>query len=223
MDHQDLSKEINKKIEDIKKKVLSGELSLLDVELFPIFENLKDSLNIYNIDKYSITYTSAFKLLSQKFEELKIYLSYLDNKDKFINFIKTNPKDFEISELLEDCWMKPFTIKTLSLEFLEYSIERLIADKQDLFSIEPIDKIDIKTNFLLEIFDKKFTEKMDAFFESIKHKLPCSYDEIFDGEEDQIKIFEYFVYLLHLLQLGRLNYQKETNFLYLQEDRIKSE
>ncbi len=215
MDYQDFSEEINKKIEDIKTRVLSGEISLLDIELVPIFENLKDSLNIYNINEYSITYMSAFQLLSQKFEELKIFLNYLDNKDKFITFLRTNPKDTEIFKLFRDCWREPFIINMLSLEFLEYSKDRLVAKKGEPFTIEPIDKIDSKGNFLLEIPNKKFTEKMIAFFDSIKNKLPCSYDEIFSDEDDQIKIFEYFVYLLHLLQIGKLKYQKETNFLYL--------
>ena len=88
MEYQDFSEKINKRIENIKNKVLSGEISLLDIELVPIFENLKDSLNIYNINKYSMTYMSAFKLLCQKFEELKILLNYLDNRDKFFDFIK---------------------------------------------------------------------------------------------------------------------------------------
>ena len=215
MEYQDFSDEINKKIEDIKTRVLSGEISLLDIKLVPIFENLKDSLNIYNINEYSITYMSAFQLLYQKFEELRIFLNYLDNKDKFLNFIKTNPKDTEIFELLEDCWREPFIIDTLSLEFLEYSKDRLGAKKGEPFTIETIEKIDSKESFLLEIPDKKFTEKMIEFFDSIKNKLPCSYDEIFNDEDDQIKIFEYFVYLLHLLQVGKLKYQKETNFLYL--------
>lgn len=215
MEYQDLSIEINKIIEDIKNRVLLGEISLLNIELVPIFENLKDSLNIYNINKYSNTYMNAFQLLSEKFEELKIFLEYLDNKDTFLNYVKKNPKDTEITKLLEDCWKEPFTLNSLSLGFLEYSKERLITKKSEPLKIEPIDKISLKENFLLEIHDKKFTEEMNAFFDSIREKLPCSYDDIFNDEDDQLKVFEYFVYLLHLLQLGKLKYQKETNFLYL--------
>jgi len=215
MEYQDVSIEINNLIEDIKNRVLSGEISLLDIELVPIFENLKDSLNIYNINKYSNTYKNAFQLLSQKFEELKIFLEYLDNKDTFLNYVKKNPMDTEITELLENCWKEPFTLNTLSLRFLEYSKDRLVTKKSEPLKIESIDKIRLKENFLLEIYDKKFTEQMNAFFDSIKGKLPCSYEEIFNNEDDQLKIFECFIYLLHLLQLGKLKYQKETNFLYL--------
>ncbi len=215
MEYKDFSEEINKKIESIKNRVLLGEISLLDIELVPIFENLKDTLTIYNINKYSMTYKSAFQLLSQKFEELKIFLSYLDNKDKFFDFLKTNPKDTEIYQLFDDCWREPFIIDVLSLKFLEYSKDRLVTPKGEPLIVESIEKIETKYNFLLEIPSQKFTEKMMAFFNIIKNKLPCSYDEIFEVEHDQIKIFENFVYLLHLLQLGKIKYQKETNFLYL--------
>lgn len=215
MEYKDFSEEINNKIETIKNRVLSGEISLLEIELVPIFENLKDSLTIYNISKYSRTYKSAFQLLSQKFEELKIFLSYLDNQDKFLKFLKTNPRDIEIYQVFEDCWREPFNIDALSLKFLEYSKERLVLEKGEPLRIEPIDKIKFKEDFLLEIPEKRFTEKMLAFFNIIKDKLPCPYEEIFEDELDQMKIFENFVYILHLLQMGKIKYQKETNFLYL--------
>jgi len=215
MEYKDFSEEINNKIETIKNRVLSGEISLLEIELVPIFENLKDSLTIYNISKYSRTYKSAFQLLSQKFEELKIFLSYLDNQDKFLKFLKTNPRDIEIYQVFEDCWREPFNINALSLKFLEYSKERLVLEKGEPLKIEPIDKIKLKEDFLLEIPEKRFTEKMLAFFNIIKDKLPCTYEEIFENELDQMKIFENFVYLLHLLQLNKIKYEKNTNMLYL--------
>lgn len=215
MEYKDFSEEINNTIETIKNRVLSGEISLLEIELVPIFENLKDSLTIYNISQYSRTYKSAFQLLSQKFEELKIFLSYLDNQDKFLKFLKTNPRDIEIYQVFEDCWREPFTIDALSLKFLEYSKERLVLEKGEPLRIEPIDKIKFKEDFLLEIPEKRFTERMLAFFNIIKDKLPCTYEEIFEDELDQMKIFENFVYILHLLQMGKIKYQKETNFLYL--------
>ncbi|MFX0023318.1 MAG: hypothetical protein ACFE9S_13410 [Candidatus Hermodarchaeota archaeon] len=215
MDYKDFSKEINKKIENIKSSILSGKVSLLDVELVSLFESMKDSLNIYNINRYSTTYKSAFQLLIQKFEELKALLSYLDNKDKFLAYLKTNPKDSEIYDLLSDCWRIPFNIEALSLNFLDYSKDRLIIDKDVSIKIESISKIEVRENFLLEIPNQKFTEKMMIFFEEIKDKLPCSYDEIFIDYVKQLKIYENFVFLLHLLQLGKIKYQKDTNYLYL--------
>ena len=215
MQSNDFSEEINKKIENIKTRVLSGEFSLLDIELVPIFEDLKDSLNIYNLTKYSMTYENAFQLLNQKFEELRIILNYLDNKEKFLDYLKTNPSELEIYQLFEDCWRKPFIVNALSLKFLESSKDRLVNNKKEPLIIESIDNINFKESFLLEIPEQKFTEKMMAFYDIIKNKLPCSYEDLFEGAQDQIKIFENFVFLLHLLQLGKIKYQKETNFLYL--------
>ena len=67
----DLSEELNKKIEIIKEDVLSGKTSLLELELNPLFHDLKDSLSIFNIENYSLTYKNACELLVEKFEELK--------------------------------------------------------------------------------------------------------------------------------------------------------
>ena len=46
---------------------------------------------------------------------------------------------------------------------------------------------------------------------------------IFEDEEDDIKLCKKFVYLLHLLQSGLVNYQKETNFIYIIKEEQKDE
>ena len=212
---KDLSEEINKKIEDIQLKVLSGEISLLDLELVPIFENIKDSLNIGNIDNYSMAFKNGFQLLVQKFEELKILINNLDKKDSFFQYLRSNPNDSEVYRLFDDCWIKPYSIESLSLNFLNYSNEKLSKERGSPVTIEHIEKIIKKQNFLLEVPELKFTEKIMNFYNTIKNKFPCSFDEIFENEQDQIKIYERFVYVLHLLQLGKIKYQKETKFLYI--------
>ena len=214
-EYKDFSEEINKKIEEIQTKVITGEVTLLDVELFPIFENLKDSLNTGNLNRYSITYKNASQLLIQKFEELKILINNIDRKEGFLKFLKSNPEDSEIYQLLNDCWIKPFNIDSLSWDFLEYSRDKLSVKRGYPTSIEHIEKVEVKDIFLLEVPEQKFTEKMLNFYNNIKNKLPCTFDEIFEGDQNQIRIYENFVYLLHLLQLGKINYQKETNFLYI--------
>ncbi|MFX1487526.1 MAG: hypothetical protein ACFFBI_00135 [Promethearchaeota archaeon] len=214
-DKQDFSKDINQKLEEIHNKVKTGEIFLLDIELVPIFENLINSLNTRNLNKYSKSYKSAIELLQRKFEELKSLINYLDRKEGFFNFIKSNPSDSEYYQLFEDCWIKPFNIESLSLEVLESSHEKLSIERDYPSLITHLDKIKIKQKFLLEVPEQKFTEKMLSFYSLITPKLPCSFDEIFEHEKDQIKIYENFVYVLHLLQLGKLKYQKETNYLYI--------
>ena len=214
-ENKDFSEEINKTIKEIQTKVLSGELTMLDIELVPIFENLKNSINIKNIINYSSIYSDAFQLLVQKYEELKILINRLDRKETFFKFLKSNQKVSDILQLLEGCWIKPFSIESLSFDFLNSSREKLNFGPVSQPVIEHLKKVEIKQNFLLEVPEYKFSEKIINFFDAIKHKFPCSFDDIFEEEKDQIKIYEKFVYVLHLLQMGKIKYQKETNFLYI--------
>ncbi|MFX1376706.1 MAG: hypothetical protein ACFFA0_12930 [Promethearchaeota archaeon] len=211
----DFSEDINRKIEEIRNQVISGKLSLLNIELVPIFENLKNSLNASNLNKYSLTYKNAFQLLIQKFEELKILINNIDRKEGFLEYLKSNPEDSEIDQLLSQYWVKPFNIASLSFDFLKYSGEKLSIQRGHPITIEHPEKFEVKDTFLLEVPERKFTEKMLDFYNRIKNKLPCSFDEIFEDEYNQISLYENFVYLLHLLQLNKIKYEKNTNTLYL--------
>lgn len=214
-EQKDKYKDLNKEIEDIHNKVLLGEINLLDLELVPIFNTIKDYLTISNIYDGSETYSEACKLLNQKFQELQTLINSLDNENKFLEYLESNPTDIEIYQLLEGCWRSLFNIDTLSLNFLKFSKDKLINRKRTVFSLEPLEKEKVHEQFYLELPKEKFTEKMMRFFTIIKNKLPCAYEVIFEEEQDQIKIYENFVYLLHLLQLGKIKYQKDTNYLYL--------
>ena len=215
MIEEDISEEINKKIEDIQKEVLAGKLTLLDLELAPLFNELENTLSVYNLNKYSKSYKNAAELLSQKFDELKNLLSSLDTEKKFMAFLKSNPDDSSIFELMKGCWREPFNIDALSLEFLENSKNKLSRERSRSITIEHLNKLKVKNNFILEIPRHNFTEKMTEFFNEIKDILPCSFNDIFAKEKIQEKIYEKFVYLLHLLQQGKIKYENETKTLYI--------
>ena len=206
--------ELNRRIKDIHDDILEGRISLLDLELVPMFNQIKDTLNVDNLDKHSLIYKNTCELLNQKFDELKNLLSSLDTQEKFTQYLNTNPTDGEIYDLFEGCWSKIFTLNALSMDFLEISKERLSKLIRKSYSIEHLQKKEEGGVFILEVPKLKFSEKMTEFFNSIQDKLPCSFDEVFEDDSDQIKIFEKFVYLLHLLQIGKVKYQKETNTLY---------
>ncbi|MGB5910431.1 MAG: hypothetical protein WBH31_04470 [Promethearchaeia archaeon] len=211
----DYSKEINKKIENVKQDVLSGKISLLNLELNPIFQDLKDSLNIFNIYKYSELYKEACSLLNQKFEELKGFLKLLESDKLFFNFLNLNYNDSEISDLFKGCWRHIFHIENTSIKFLEDSNQKYSKQKVTAILLEHLKKQYIDKEFLVEIPNKNYTDRLLIYFNKIKSKLPCSFEDIFEDDKDQIQIFENFVYLLHLLQLGKIKYQKETKTLYL--------
>lgn len=214
----DFSEEIREKIRRIYDKVVDGEISLLDFELVPIFQELKDSLNMSNLSNYSKTYIEACGLLDKKFKELKDLLNSLDEERKFTEYLESEPPDCEISELFNDCWIKTFNSAILSYKFLEESKDRLIREKPSPLIIEHLQTEKTNEKFILKLPKHKFTEKMLAFFDSIKEKLPCSFYEVFDEKLDQIELYNQFVYLLHLLQNGVIQYQMETNTLYLRGD-----
>ena len=215
MEKIDFSEDINKKIESINDDVLSGKINLLDLELIPIFSDIKDSLSIFNIENYSESYVNACELLNRKFEELRNLLSSLDIEKKFIEFLKENPEEDKIIEIFNGCWNNYFELEALSLNFLEYAENRFCKEKTMDFTIEHLNKEKSDYEFLLEIPKLKFTEKVEEFFNNIINKLPCYFEEAFEENIDQLKIYEQFVYLLHLLQLGKIKYQKETNTLYV--------
>jgi len=218
IENKDFSESISQKIKEIYDKVIRGELSLLDYELVPIFNELKDSLSTSNINNYSKTYIEACNLLDTKFEELKALLNSFDEEKQFKEYLESEPSDQEILYLFNNCWIKTFDLSILSYDFIEASKERLIHEKYTPIIIEHLKKEKSNDKFILELPKHKFTEKLLEFFESVKDKLPCSFYEIFDEDLDQIVLYQQFVYILHLLQLGKIQYQAETNTLYILGD-----
>ena len=103
----------------------------------------------------------------------------------------------------------------LSFKFLDTCQERLCKEKGVSILIEHLQKEKADEDFILEIPKFKFTEKMANFFYSILDKLPCKFNNLFEDETDQMEIYEKFVYFLHLLQSGKIKYQKDTNTVYI--------
>ena len=215
MEELDLSEKINKRIALIKDDVLSGKINLLELQLNPIFSEIKNSISIHNIENYSQSYVNAVELLNDKFEELKNLLSSLDIDKKFEDFLKTHPNEDQISDIFRGCWRETFHFEPISLKFLDYASNRYIRERITHYTIEHLTREKTNDQFLLEVPKYKYTEKISAFYDKIKKKLPCFFEDVFDNELDQIEIYEQFVYLLHLLQLGKIKYQKDTNTLYI--------
>ena len=168
MENIDFSEEINKKIENIKEEVIAGTIDLLNFELNPIFRDIKDSLSIFNIENYSDSYKNACELLRRKFEELRNLLSSLDIEKTFFDYLKENPKETEITEIMSGCWNYPFELDAVSLNFLEYASNRYCKEKLMDSKIEHLNREKTDFQFLLEIPMLKFTDKLNAFFNKIR-------------------------------------------------------
>ncbi|MFX1237712.1 MAG: hypothetical protein ACFFAS_20045 [Promethearchaeota archaeon] len=212
----DNAKKISRKIDDLQKKVLLGKINLLDYELVPLFDELKKSITIQNLDLNSKSYKNACDLLDKKFGELKNLLSSKDSQEKFLQYLEFNPDELEIASLFNGCWSEPFNLSSMSLSFLRLSKNKLSKKKRKGLIIKPVMRSNAQTGkFILEVPEQKFTDNMMDFFNSIIAKLPCFFEDIFEDDEDQIVIYEKFVYILHLLQSNKIKYQKETNTLYI--------
>ena len=209
-----LPQKVRNQLIKIKQEILSGNISLLELELNPIFQEIIDSVSTSNIFQYSPLYKETNDILYQKFEELKKLLVRMDNKQRYSQFLNQSPSDIDIAALFEGCWLRTFQVESLSFNFLKESQKKLLTAHSDPINIKELSKVDTKEKFILEIPKQKFTEKMNQYFRSIIDKLPCYLDEIFEKETDQLESYEHFIYLLHLLQLGRIKYQKETNTIY---------
>ena len=214
-DKDGIFKNLNNKIATIENDILQGNINLLNLELVPLFNAIKEHLTIYNIHQGSGTYGQLTKLLNEKLEELKLLLNSLDDKTIFSHYLNLNPTDEQINNLLNKCWNKPFIINSLSIKFLKLSKNKLSLNKKISYKIEHLTKLKTNQDFFLEVPSQEFIEKILDFFNQIKKKLPCSFESIFEDEQNQIAIYKNFVYLLHLLQSGKIKYQKDTNFLYI--------
>ena len=214
MAEQDISTEIIDEIERIKTDIFSGKLSIIDLELSPIFHRLKDSLNINNLIKYSRPFEGACGLLSDKFEELQRLLNTLDNEGVFTNFLKKSTSDEEIVSLFRKSWRELFHLESISLKFLNYSNVRYSQERKAIEAIEHLQGQKNKGDFLLRIPAHKFSEKMQCYFDQIINLLPCKFEDLFANEKDQLRLYEDFVYVLHLIQLGIIKFNKEKNLVY---------
>ncbi len=211
----ELSDEIEREVRKLHEDVLKGNVSLLNVQLVPIFNKLKVSLDITNLDQSSKTYIGACQLLDAKFKELKNLLTSLDEEKQYMEYLKSTPDDREVLELFENCWRKTFSLPTLSYSFLHSSKKRLDQPPSTPITIEHLEKEDIQGEFVIDVSNKRFSEEMLEFYEGIKNLLPCRFNQVFIGSKNQTEIYERFIYVLHLLQTKKIKYQKETNTLYL--------
>jgi chromatin segregation and condensation protein Rec8/ScpA/Scc1 (kleisin family) len=215
MESEDFSMELALQLDKIRNDIISGKISLLELELSSIFQKINETLNVKNLLNYSKPFESTCELLEDKFNELKKLLNTINSDKLFNDYLKKkSPNDNEIYSLLSKTWRNPFVIESISLEFLKYSNSRFSKEKKEIKSIDHIFKEVYGGNFYIQIPEKKFTEKMDIYLNKIYPLLPCKFQDLFDNENDQIKIYEKFVYILHLLQLGILKFNKESSLVY---------
>ena len=170
-----------------------------------------------NLDKSSSAFSKLCDIIETKFNELQIFLALFGQEKKFLTYLESNPSDIEISNLFKGCWYKTFNINSLSLEFLEKSKDFLENRRREGYTIENLQIPNKNENFVLEMRSISFQETIKNYFNEIYRKLPCNMEDLFEEIESQEEIYEKFIIILHLLQNGKIMYQKQTNFVYIPE------
>ena len=69
------------------------------------------------------------------------------------------------------------------MNFLKYSRDLYCRERTHQFDIEHLEKQSFDEDFVLEIPDQKFTEKINKYYDEIKTELPCTINLLF--EENQ--------------------------------------
>ncbi|MHA1783547.1 MAG: hypothetical protein ACTSUL_08975 [Promethearchaeota archaeon] len=202
------------KLKEIIRALDSKKISLLNFKLYNLFQIIRKTLNNYNLKENTLLYRETCELLSKKFEELKLLINVIDSDKIFMEFLKTSPKDDDIAELLNSSWLKPFEMSTLSEKEMLYSVEKYCKEKIVIQGIKHLSQTMHDQEMILEAPKYMFSEKIKNYYNEIKSFLPCRLEELFENEQNQIKIYEKFVYLLHLIQMGKIKYQKETKLFY---------
>lgn len=208
---------IIEEIQKIFETVRSGSLDALSVDLNPIFQKFKRAINAQNLNESSSAFSKLCDIIETKFNELQMYLALFGQEKKFLTFLESNPSDIEVFSLFKGCWYKPYNLNALSLDFLEESKNSLESRVREGYIIENLE-IPLKDeNFILEIPSSSFQKTIENYFNKIYKKLPCNMDDLFEELESQEEIYEKFIIILHLLQNGKIMYQKQTNFIYVPE------
>ena len=206
---------IIEEIQEIFEIIHRGSKHALSVDLNPIFQKFKRSINTQNLNESSSAFSKLCNIIETKFNELQIYLALFGQEKKFLGFLESNPSDIEIFNLFKGCWYKPFNLDVLSLDFLEGSKDSLESRIREGYIIENLEIPQKDENFLLEMPSSSFQEIIENYFNKISEKLPCNMEDLFEDIEKQEDKFEKFIMILHLLQNGLIRYQKQTNFIYI--------
>ena len=139
MESEDFSVELVLQLDKIRKDIISGKISLLELELSSIFQKINETLNVKNLLNYSKPFESTCELLEDKFNELKKLLNTINSDKLFNDYLKKkSPNDNEIYSLLAKTWRDPFVVESISLEFLKYSNNRFSKEKKEINSIDHI-------------------------------------------------------------------------------------
>ncbi|MHA1520455.1 MAG: hypothetical protein ACTSRK_09755 [Promethearchaeota archaeon] len=207
----------------IQLKVEQGHLSLLDIDLIPIFQQITENLSPDEILLGLSAMQSGTSILGLKIEEIRNFIIFLSHKDLIVAYLTSLSSDEEYYHVLIDHWESPLKLAAISSEFLQSSYSSLVSNKP--IRVEKKNKSGILETGILKEFNElevsglSMKKELEIFLTLIIPKLPQSFSDllsIYTAEEDY---FRHFSYILHLTQEGSLYYDNSTKLFHLGEDK----
>ena len=212
------------RISFLKNQVLIGKKSLLDEDLESLFVEFKDLISESELETSIQIMDNGTIILEKKLDELRDFISIISQKNQILEFLKNSSSDESFVKILNKIWQTPLLLPNFSLSFLTKSFERLVLNKKSsnleiLFKDKPI-LASPEIRELPEI-DKPYKMKMFEYLNSIRPILPATLDDLLNKNYSVDVYYENFSYILHLLPLGYLNYDKSSKIFFLNENENK--
>jgi len=206
------------RISFLKNQVLLGKKSLLDEDLESFFVELSESVSENEIETSIQIMDNGTIILEQKLEELRDFISLISQKNQILEYLKNSSSNESFPKILNKIWQSPLLLPHFSLSFLTKSFDKLVLNKKSSnFGIIFKDKPILASPDIRELpeIDKPYKIKMFEYLNSIRPILPATLEGLLNKNHSIDDYYEYFSYILHLLQLGYLSYNNSSKIFFL--------
>ncbi len=210
------------RISFLKNQVLLGKKSLLDEDLESLFIEFKDLISESELETSIQIMNDGTIILEKKLEELRDFISIISQKNQILEYLKNSSSDEAFSKILNIIWQSPLLLPHFSLSFLTKSFERLVLNKKSSnLGIFFKDKPNLASPDIRELpeIDKPYKIKMFEYLNSIQPILPTTLEGLLNKNLFIDDYYKYFSYILHLLQLGYLTYNKSSKQFFFSENK----
>jgi hypothetical protein len=201
-------------IATMRSYVSSGEISLIDQQLGPIFDSLRQLLTEDDLSKGLEILQNSTLFLTEKLDEINRFISQLSQREKYLRFLQQNPSDERLAGILSSVWNQPMRLFPFSIQFLHQSYTQLVQNKpirRFFHSGEVLESPSVKPTMKIDDKAAEFEIEMNMFYDELHSKLPLNLTEILSPYTEPEAYYTHFSYLLHLLYLGKLFFDRTTN------------
>ena len=218
--------DVEEYLKNLKSELLSGTLSLQDINFVPIFHSIQEIVNTENLRNIITEFQNSSDLFGRKIQDIRAYISSIGGKEEFEKYVKTHSQD-SLNDVFQELYNPPFVIDDINVETLMTSFLRLTNRKKIFDVIEFPDFDDVERDATAEDFegmidDVHFERDIDKFEIQLISKLPQTLAEILKFAPSDDDRYTHFVYCLYLIQRKKIIFDKDSNELRKFENEEES-